>query len=50
MYIVYVTGEMDLLGETDPPIRNGFAVRHIRFTWIEQANWIWNYFRSYLYK
>ena len=31
---------MDLLGEMDPPRRNGFAVRKIRFAWIEQANWI----------
>ena len=30
---MYVTGEMDLLSETD---------RQIRFAWIEQANWIRN--------
>ena len=45
---MYVTGEMVLLGEKDLPKRNGFAVRQIRFAWTEQANWIWNYFRSYL--
>ena len=39
---------MVLLGEKDLPRRNGFAVRQIRFAWTEQANWIWNYFRSYL--
>ena len=40
VYTVYVTSEMDLLGETDSPRQNGFAVRKIRFAWIEQANWI----------
>ena len=35
---VYVTGEMDLLGNTDAPRRNGFAVRQIHFVWIEQAD------------
>ena len=41
---------MDVLGETDPPRQKGFAVRQIRFAWIEQANRIRNYFRSYISK
>ena len=31
------------------PRQNGFAGWQIRFAWIDQAKWIWNYFRSYLF-
>ena len=39
---------MDLLGETNPPRRNGFTVRQINLAWIEQANWTWYFFRRYV--
>ena len=45
----YVNGKMVVLGKTVLPRHNGFAGRQIRFAWIDQANWIWNYFRSYLF-
>ena len=38
LFSVYVTGKMDV-----------FASRQICFAWIDQAKWIWNYFRSYLF-
>ena len=40
---------MDLLCETDLPRRNGFAVWQIRYAWIDQAKWIRNYSRRYLF-
>ena len=46
---IYVTGKMDVLGKTILPRQNGFAGRKIRFTWIDQAKWIWTYFLSYLF-
>ena len=46
-WFIYVTGEMDLLSKMDPPRRNGFAVRQIRFASIEQANYNNSY--SYIY-
>ena len=46
---IYVTAKMDVLGKTVLPRQNGFAGRQIRFAWTDQAKWIWNYFRSYLF-
>ena len=46
---IYETGEMDLLGGRDPTRQNGFAVWQIRYAWIDQAKWIRNYSRRYLF-
>ena len=49
LYDIYVTAKMDVLGKTVLPRQNGFAGRQIRFAWTDQAKWIWDYFRSYLF-